>query len=940
MTDYKDTVFLPQTTFPLKADISREEGIRQIWQARRNHRSGVDYFQGRVWDGPPYANGDIHMGHALNKIIKDILVRHLTNDEGPIEFVPGWDCHGLPIESQVEKNLIAEGKSKDDLTPVEFRGLCRAYAQKWVDTQREQFKSLGIDADWDNPYLTMDFANEAKILEVFYGMLNQGLVHRGTRPVLWSALEETSLAEAEVNYKDIKTSQVWVRFPVRSHENTSFLVWTTTPWSLPANKFLAFNPELKYVGLKVKETSNPLLVVGEVLILAESRVKATCETLGITDYDIQSLGHLQETANYYHPLHNLGFGWQFNQAGSIVPADFVTDDAGTGIVHIAPEFGPEDYELYFEVDPEAEFEPTVDSKGRYLDHVPFLAGESILNPTPKGEYIFEFTNAKIIKALIEAGRLAFTKKETQSLPHSWRSHTPLFYRATDQWFIDLDQKINNGPSLRDQVLKAADSGVEFEPQASINRFKQAVTSRPDWLVSRQRLWGTPMALFVHKETKEPLVDHQMQQHILSVMADKGGDVWWTTPKEEWFKTTTLNPDDYDQVFDVLDVWFDSGCAASFHQPRNLYDYFIEGSDQHRGWFQSSAFVNSSTNQSVLADVILTHGFVLDHKGEKMSKSKGNVVDPLAKAQEFGNDVLRLWVASSDFTNDLRVGDEILRTSQDTYRKVRNTFRYLLGVLTQSPQSRLAIYRTFKIEEPVTCYIIRELKVLQRVTTKAYDNCDFKEVVRVLSSFGSRELSSIFFDMNKDVLYCDELDSPRRLQYLGSLELIFRFLVRLWYPILPFLVEEALQTLEPGCDFYEYNHNTDILLNTVDLKVDPSPHWDHIKKAIDLVNSSVETERRRENGLTNLMDMRIIFYGEPQQVQALTGLDLAALFKCSQAVAVVTNQEPHVVIDQAMGKKCARSRKITMDVGLDPDYPDLSVRDAVAVRAFLAKRDET
>lgn len=947
MSDYKHTVALPQTDFAMR-EVEHEEGIREFWRLagtydrmastpdQPTHDGGRHRF--RLHDGPPYANGDIHMGHALNKILKDFVVRSQYIMGNAVEYVPGWDCHGLPIETQVEKNLLEEGRSKADLTTVEFRALCRDYAEVQIQKQMEQFKALGVGADWQNRYATKDFSSEGKILRAFLDLVETGYVYAGFKPVMWSQVEGTSLAEAETNHKDIKTSQCWVRFPVIGAQNDleglSMLVWTTTPWTLPANRCLASNSKIKYVILRVLSATNPLMREGELLVLAEARINDTMAELGVTKWEIHPDNVDPRFLRGFHPLREDGYMEPIN----VYHADFVTDTAGTGIVHIAPEHGPEDYQLWQSLN-RGGFEPTLDDQCRYVEGTPLFAGEQILNPTPKGEYIFDFTNAKVTRAMEARGTLALASKQVQSLPHSWRSHTPLIYRATDQWFININTRPDgflNQP-VKDDVLETS-KGVQFIPEAGRARFEAAVGGRPDWLVSRQRVWGTPLCLFVHKETGEVLKDEDINEFIVEQVAALGGDVWWTRHKSFWFDESndSLNPDDFDQVFDVLDVWFDSGCTYDLvpslgpGQPASLY---LEGSDQHRGWFQSSALVGMARDHHLPFKAVLTHGFVLDHKGEKMSKSKGNVVDPREKAEQFGTDVLRYWVASSDYTTDLRVGDEILKTAQEAYRKVRNTFRYLLAA--SSSRSDL-LSDTLTELSPLDWHILFRLREIQTEVVAAYKEFNFKEAVRVLSDFMSKELSSFYFDVNKDILYCDAMDSQRRQAYTYTLYHVLHELMVLWSPIIPHTVEEMGQGMIDGKSVLLYVALAGVRWERKDAET--TLDWSKVFEVINAVNLAVEKERRSEGGLQNLLDMNITVWASPDHKIAFEQLDVAQILRCSQGAIYFSTAEPGTIgveIARAEGRKCARSRLVLPEVGTDPEYPDLTLRDADAVRKWKA-----
>lgn len=924
MTDYKKTVILPSTSFPMRR-VEHEDAIRKIWDLGKTYEHVSYKFQKSPYakfvlhDGPPYANGNIHMGHALNKILKDLIVRSRYVLDEAVSFTPGWDCHGLPIESQVEKNLIAEGKNKSDLTVKEFRQLCREYAKGWVETQKEQFKLLGINADWDNPYLTMDFETESTIAETLLAIADNNLLYQAYKPVLWSPLEETSLAEAEVEYKDLKTSQAWVAFPLRGlSEPVSVLIWTTTPWTIPANLALAYNPDFTYVIVEVKSSTNDLIEAGRKFVIAESRLEETSRALGFETTEDHKVFDLKDT-KCLHPL------WEDGYEGdrALLAADFVTDDAGTGIVHIAPEHGPEDFQLWQKHNM-GDFRETLGSRGEYLDHVPLFAGETVLNPTPKGEYIFEFTNAKVTRALAVRGNLLHTVKVTTSQSHSWRSHTPLIYRATQQWFINLsDNPVDTPFSVKNDVLEDL-TGVKFIPEKGRNRLEAAVGGRPDWLISRQRVWGTPVCLFTYKDTGELLVNEVVNSNIIQTFDEFGGDAWWDLDVSHWFQGSDLNPNDFNQVKDVLDVWFDSGCSSKFIQ-NNLHQtssvMYVEGSDQHRGWFQSSALVSASLGEHIAFDTILTHGFVLDKNGEKMSKSKGNVVDPLVKAQQFGTDVLRYWVATSDYTNDLRVSDEILKTADEAYRKVRNTLRFMISAVDEFDGDR----EDHEIDDLDRYIMDRCYSVVQEVKA-SYSNFDFKGAVAILAEFQNKELSSMYLDAKKDILYCDRPDSPRRRGCQYVIEDMLYQLLTLWTPVIPYTVEEIWQTIDPG--FVGTMTKSPGLLSSGKLNgVDSNLLW----KVVDLMNTKVEEERRREGGIQNLMDMKVTL-GLQDISDWSDNLDLAMLLKVSQAEIIQSEgEEVTLTISRAEGQKCARSRKVLPEVGSDPEYPDLTLRDADAVR---------
>lgn len=917
--NYKDTLFLPKTDFSLQG-VKDEAAIRQRfgdqWHTYSNSGSRSTF---RLHDGPPYANGDIHMGHALNKILKDFILRSQFGKD--VEYRPGWDCHGLPIESQVEKNLMAEGKSKADYTAVEFRDLCREYATGWVDAQREQFKELGVVGNWDKPYLTMDYAAEARIAAVLHTFLMEDRLYRGTKPVLWSTVEETALAEAEVEHHDLKVTSVYVRFVVKADPRTSVVIWTTTPWTLPANRAVAFNSDIEYA---VYELQN-----GERLAVARNLVEEVMKNLKVTKY--REVGSFDpRSVICEHPLRGyFEDGYDFDVP--LIEAAHVTNDTGTGFVHIAPEHGPDDFICYKGV---GEVPTTVLADGKYAPDVVGFAGVSVLEQTPKGDYIFEFTNAKIVKALEANGTLLSSEKVTISYPHSWRSKAPLIYRNTPQWFLKIDDK------LRAEVLEALDETMFF-PESGGNRLINAVGSRPDWLISRQRVWGTPMALVVNKTTGEPVKSGMLNKIINNLFAEKGGNAWWECDLAALFtatRLTQLDPNDYEKVYDVLDVWFDSGCSHSIVMGMNGVgvraphaDLYLEGSDQARGWFSSSSLVSMALNDQLPFEQILTHGFVLDHNGKKMSKSVGNVVDPRVEAQKYGTDVLRLWVALSDYTQDTRVGPQILQTTADQYKKLRNTFRFLVANLQgMDGKSRHDLLEPISKYPPLECYI---LFLLHRVTEQvkvAYRQYRFGDACKIIMDFCSNDLSAFYFDARKDTLYCDHPESHRRLATLTTLFILMDTLSVLLMPILPFTVTEAEQELG-------WTHAKETAIPWSSGLEDFGEQFEIVRSVLSMVMTALE-EKRNAKEIGSGMDAHVIVQLPAAQFAAFHGIDdVADVFRVSQATITESpDLEATVTVVRAEGQKCARSRRITTDVGSDPRYPDLSARDAEAVAYWDSK----
>jgi isoleucyl-tRNA synthetase len=817
--DYRATVFLPKTDFPMKAGLAaKEPAILAKWAADdlygklRAARKGRERFL--LHDGPPYANGDIHMGHAMNKVLKDIIVRSqsLLGKDAP--YVPGWDCHGLPIEWKVEEAYRARKLNKDEVDPVQFRAECRAYAEKWVAVQREQFQRLGVMGDWDDPYLTMKFDAEAAIVAELLKFAESGQLYRGAKPVMWSPVEKTALAEAEVEYEDITSTQIDVAFeivesPIPELVGAHAVIWTTTPWTIPVNQALAYGEEIRYELWKVGDR--------KVLIAADLE-KPFFDRLGYrferstTGWSVDdALSFIREIKGSdlagtiaRHPMHHLG-GF-YAKPRPFLPGDFVTTDTGTGLVHMAPDHGEDDFLLCkaHGIDPVF----AVNDGGFYRDDWAWLGGQgSVIAPklnAPEGP---------ICSDLREAGALlAASQDYKHSYPHSWRSKAKVIFRCTPQWFIPMDRPIedaaaprcaeeerilaNQAKTLRQTALAAIEE-TRWVPEKAHNRIHAMVEGRPDWVISRQRAWGVPIALYVHKKTGDYLRDAAVNARIVEAFKAGGADAWFTADHQ-----ALLGPGydaaDYEPQNDILDVWFDSGSTHAFViEPRygagvraNLY---LEGSDQHRGWFQSSLLESCGTRGLAPYKAVLTHGFALDGQGRKMSKSLGNVVDPLKIINESGADILRMWVASTDYFEDVRIGKEILSGTSDAYRKLRNTFRYLLGALDGfTDAERLPAGEMPELE----LYVLNLLARLDAELREATEAFEFNRYIRALTEFANNDLSAFFFDIRKDSLYCDAPDSPKRRAYRTVLDILFHALVRYAAPILCFTAEEVWGTRYP------------------------------------------------------------------------------------------------------------------------------------------------
>jgi isoleucyl-tRNA synthetase len=833
-TDYRSTVFLPRTDFPMKAGLPQKEpAIAARWESEglyhkiRKAREGREKFI--FHDGPPYANGDIHIGHALNHTLKDMVVRtqSLLGKDAP--YVPGWDCHGLPIEWKVEEQYRKKKLNKDEVPVREFRAECRAYAQHWVDVQREQLKRLGICADWEKPYLTMAKGAEATIVSELMKFAETGQLYRGAKPVMWSPVEKTALAEAEIEYEDIVSTQIDVAFeivesPIEGLAGVHAVVWTTTPWTIPVNQAIAFNPDVEYVVVELAEAdegsltgpSGRFLIAKDLVEAFEHRIKARggaafLPAPGGGDRSSFKGSELAGTLAR-HPMHKLG-GF-FARPRPFLPGDFVTTDQGTGLVHMAPDHGEDDFELCraHGIDPVF----AVDAAGFYRPDWLWLGGQgSVINNK------FNAPDGPICSDLREAGGLLAASADFQhSYPHSWRSKAKVIYRCTPQWFIAMEKPLphllplsraeqrweNEGgdpnparddqdPSLRQLALNAI-AATRFVPEKGRNRLGSMVEQRPDWVISRQRAWGVPIALFVERATGELLVDHDVNRRIVEAVREQGVDAWDAENAGHFLGDR--NAQDYEMVTDILDVWFDSGCTHVFtlesgHWPEERWpaDLYLEGSDQHRGWFQSSLLESCGTRGRAPYNAVLTHGFTMDSKGMKMSKSLGNTISPLDLMKEYGADILRLWALSVDFTEDHRIGKEILTGVADQYRKLRNTFRYLLGALEGfSEEERLSDVASYPELER---YMLHLTAALDQKLRNAVDDFDFNTYTRLLADFANNDLSAFYFDIRKDSLYCDAPSSPKRRAYRTVLDTLFHSLVRWLAPVLVFTTEEVWTT---------------------------------------------------------------------------------------------------------------------------------------------------
>jgi isoleucyl-tRNA synthetase len=915
--DYKDTVFLPQTPFPMRAGLPKLEpeilarwkdiDLYQTVRAKRQ-ADGRPLFV--LHDGPPYANGAIHIGHALNKILKDFVVRTRMLLGYDVDYVPGWDCHGLPIEWKIEEKFRSQGRAKGEVSKAEFRVACREYAGQWIGLQSDEFQRLGVLGDWSRRYATMDYGSEATIVREFHKFLMSGQLYRGSKPVMWSPVERTSLADAEVEYKDHVSPTVWVKFPVIAGEavGASVVIWTTTPWTMPGNRAISFGPEIAYGLYEVEamETGlafEPWAAPGDRLIVAD---KLAADVAGaakiaswkrISDVDPSGL-------TCAHPLR--GHGYEFDVP--MLAGDHVTDDAGTGFVHTAPGHGADDYAIWIATG-HKEIPETVDADGKYYPDVPLFGGMAVMETDGKKSGKFGPANGAVMDKLIEVGNLLARGRLEHSYPHSWRSGAPIIFRNTPQWFIRMDEPLASGKTLRETAVKAI-ADTEFYPEAGRNRIGGMVAGRPDWLISRQRAWGTPLALFVDKATREPLADPEVNERIAKAIETEGADAWFVRDPAE-FLGPGRNPDDYEKIDDILDVWFDSGSTHAFVLDPRLttkpdYVLYLEGSDQHRGWFQSSLLEGCGTRGRAPFDGVLTHGFTLDEKGEKMSKSKGNSIEPQTIIKESGAEIIRLWAAMVDYSEDQRIGKQILGTTTDGYRKLRNTLRYLLGALDGFEEAEKVAVADLP---PLERYILHRMYEVELAVRAAYEGYRFSDAWRAVTHFASEDLSALYFDVRKDSLYCDRADSLQRRAVRTVMDLVFDRLTLWLAPLAVFTTEEAWTTRFPEAG---PNALRELPKSTPeDWKNEAeAARWAKIGGVLQAVNGALEV-KRNEKLIGSALEADVAVTVDDDTRKAFEGVPAEDVFRTS--AAVLGSGELSVSITRAEGGKCARCWKVLPEV---------------------------
>ncbi|MQB08475.1 isoleucine--tRNA ligase [Agrobacterium sp. ICMP 6402] len=957
--DYSATLYLPQTDFPMRAGLPQKEPETvKRWQEMGLYKKLRASAAGRekfvLHDGPPYANGNIHIGHALNKILKDVITRSFQMRGFDANYVPGWDCHGLPIEWKIEEAYRARGKNKDEVPVNEFRKECRDFAAGWIKVQSEEFKRLGIEGDFENPYTTMNFHAEARIAGELLKIARTGQLYRGSKPIMWSVVERTALAEAEVEYHDVESDMIWVKFPVvdaaSALSGASVVIWTTTPWTIPGNRAIAFSSRVEYGLFEVESAQNDFgPQPGEKLIFAkkladEAAAKAKLTFKLVRDVKTEELAAI----TCAHPLASIGYDFPV----PLLDGDHVTDDAGTGFVHTAPSHGREDFDVWTAHQRELEARGVspaipfpVGDDGFYTEDAPAFgpsaeggAARVMDDNGKKGD-----ANDRVIKALIAANNLFARGRLKHSYPHSWRSKKPVIFRNTPQWFVYMDKELGDGTTLRSRSLSAIDQ-TRFVPASGQNRLRAMIEGRPDWVLSRQRSWGVPIAVFAD-EKGEVLIDEAVNARILEAFEAEGADAWFAEGAKQRFLGNDHDHDKWLQVMDILDVWFDSGCTHTFtleDRPDMKWpaDVYLEGSDQHRGWFHSSLLESCATRGRAPYNAVVTHGFTMDEKGEKMSKSKGNVVSPQEVMKDAGADILRLWVMTTDYWDDQRLGKAIIQTNVDAYRKLRNTIRWMLGTLAHYEGEEVAYADLPELEK----LVLHRLSDLDKVVREGYDGFEFKKIARALVDFSNVELSAFYFDIRKDTLYCDAPSSLKRRAALSVISRLFDCLVSWLAPMLPFTTEEAWLSRYPQA---ESVHLVQFPAIPAEWKNDAlEAKWDKIRKVRTVVTGALEVERREKRIGSSLEAAPVVHIADADLLAALKGQDFAEICITS-AISVVGDEGPadgfrlpevaKVVVEQklAEGAKCARSWRITTDVGSDPDYPEVSARDAAALRELAS-----
>jgi isoleucyl-tRNA synthetase len=893
----KSQINLPKTAFSMKANLSvREPEILEYWKKinlykeLRNSSKGKEKFV--LHDGPPYANGNIHMGTALNKILKDIIVKFHQMDGKDSVYVPGWDCHGLPIEWKIEEQYKKNKKNKNEVPIVEFRKECRSFAEKWIEVHKNQFKRLGVVGDWENYYSTMSFDAEAQIVRELGKFLKEGSLYRGFKPVLWSTVEKTALADAEVEYQDHKSDTIYTSFPIKSSnikelEGSEIIIWTTTPWTIPANRALAYNEALDYVLIQLNDSDD---FRNRKIVVAEALLKSVIKDCSIKDFKEMKKFRGKEFKDTIcnHPFFDLGYEFDI----PMLEARFVTTEQGTGIVHCAPSHGPDDFNLCLNHGIKAI--ETVDGDGKYTKNVQLFEGIHIFKANPI-----------VIEKLKEQKKLLSNGELIHSYPHSWRSKAPLVHRATPQWFISMDSH-----KLREKALKALND-TTFYPSKGKERLKAMIETRPDWCVSRQRVWGVPLPIFVNKKTKEILVDDEVNENIASIYEKEGSDCWFSDNPQR-FLGKKYKADDYDKLSDIVEVWFDSGSTHSFvlekredlKWPASMY---LEGSDQHRGWFHSSLLESCGTRGRAPFESILSHGFVVDGKGLKMSKSLGNVIAPEDILKKYGADILRIWVASSNYAEDLRIDHSILDQHADSYRKIRNTFRYLLGNLNDNFEKidleKIDVNQLPELEQ----FMLHKIYTLNINFKNYFKNYDFHNLYKELLNFCTVDLSSFYFDIRKDSLYCDSKSSKKRQSSILLLNIILNSLLRWFAPILSFTTEEIFKLLSDKNKSIHLEKFIDFPDKFKNEKLNKK--WLELIKIRNTCNVSIE-EKRASKEIGSSLEAQLVINLNDNMKDIVKDIDFSELCITSKAeIFYKKDINENIKTLKAKGTKCPVCWKI-------------------------------
>ncbi len=905
----KENINLPKTSFSMKANLpDKEPQILKIWERLnlykklRESRKGKEKFI--LHDGPPYANGHIHMGTALNKILKDMITRFHQMAGRDSVYVPGWDCHGLPIEWKIEEQYKKNKKNKDEVPIKDFRLECREFAEKWIKIHIKEFRRLGVEGDWQNYYSTMSFDAEAQIVRELGKFLLDGTLYQGYKPVLWSTVEKTALADAEVEYKDHTSNTVYASFKIKKTEkdflkNSSVIIWTTTPWTIPVNRALAYNSKIKYSVIKIGQNTEHFQ--NKNIVIASELINKVSEECNFKDFEVLKEFSGDDLKNVIcsHPFKNIGYDYDV----PMLEGNFVTLEQGTGIVHAAPSHGPDDFNLCLKNGIKAT--NTMNDSGIYSDEVPFFSGV----------HIFKADN-QVVEKLLEHKSLLGKGKLQHSFPHSWRSKAPLVYRATSQWFISMEKK-----DLRKKALKAIDN-TAFYPERGRDRIRSMIEARPDWCISRQRIWGVPLPLFVSKKTKEPLKDPEVIENIAKIYEKEGADCWFTDDSQK-FLGKKYKKEEYIKSSDIVEVWFDSGATHSYvlekrkdlAWPASMY---LEGSDQHRGWFHSSLLESCGTRGRAPFNSILTHGFVVDGKGLKMSKSTGNIIAPEDILKKYGADILRVWVAASDYSEDLRLDYSILEQHAESYRKIRNTFRFLLGNLKDKKINFDLNSKEIDKWPELDRFILHQIFILSKNFEKYFKEYNFHKLYKELLNFCSLDLSAFYFDIRKDILYCDEITSSKRQICINLLGLVLDILLKWFAPILSFTTEEIFQII---------NQSESKSIHLENFPTIPSKwkneklfqKWDKLKIIRNVANAAIEAKRSNKD-IGSSLEADVEIYLSDEYLNLVKDIDLSEYFITSRAQAkiMVNNNKLFrlenieniaVLVKKAKGKKCSRCWKI-------------------------------